>query len=301
MSIKVQKLTKVYGRQKAINQISFEAKKGEILGFLGPNGAGKTTTMKIVTGFIAPTEGTAEVCGYDVIKNSLEVRAKTGYLPEHNPLYKDLYVKEYLSFIAGLYKVKNKRQRIDEMIERTGLQREQNKIIGSLSKGYRQRVGLAQAMLHDPEVLILDEPTAGLDPNQLVGIRRLIKDLGKEKALLFSTHIMQEVQALCDRVLIIDKGKLVADDSIEMLQQRIAGETVITVEFVQKTTRKKLEKIPHLKRVKSLGNGHWQLVCDKNKDIRAAIFEFAVANQLTLLEMKRETFSVENVFQELTK
>ena len=301
MSVTVQNLTKIYGRQKAVNQITFEAKKGEVLGFLGPNGAGKTTTMKIVTCFIPLTEGKAIVCGYDVTKEPLAVRAKIGYLPEHNPLYKDLYVKEYLSFVAGLHKVKNRRQRIAEMIERTGLGKEQNKLIGSLSKGYRQRVGLAQAMLHDPEVLILDEPTSGLDPNQLIEIRRLIKDLGKEKTVIFSTHIMQEVQALCDRVLIINKGELVANDSIEILQQRVAGETAITVEFAQKILQKKLEKIPRVKRIKSLGNSRWQFISEKNEDIRATIFEFAVANQLTLLEMKREVFSVEDVFQELTK
>lgn len=301
MSVIIQKLTKVYGQQKAINQISFEAKKGEVLGFLGPNGAGKTTTMKIITGFIRQTEGLATVCGYDVVKESLAVRAKIGYLPEHNPLYKDLYVKEYLSFVAGLHKVKNKRKRVNEMIEKTGLQREQNKIIGSLSKGYRQRVGLAQAMLHDPEVLILDEPTSGLDPNQLVEIRRLIKELGEEKTVIFSTHIMQEVQALCDRVIIINQGKIVANDTIETLQQRVMEETVVTVEFAQKIVQKQLEKIQQIKTIKSLGNDRWQLSTEKNMDIRADIFEFAVANQLTLLELKKETFSVEDIFQELTK
>lgn len=301
MSVIVQNLTKIYGQQKAVDNISFEAKKGEVLGFLGPNGAGKTTTMKIVTCFIPQTEGTAEVCGFDVAKDPLAVRARIGYLPEHNPVYKDLYVKEYLSFVAGLHKVKNKRQRVAEMIERTGLQREQNKIIGSLSKGYRQRVGLAQAMLHDPEVLILDEPTSGLDPNQLIEIRRLIKELGEEKTVIFSTHIMQEVQALCDRVIIINKGEMVANDTIETLQQKVTGETVVTVEFAQKILQKELNKIEQLKSIKSLGNGRWQLISENNKDIRAKIFNFAVANDLTLLEMKKEQYSVEDVFQELTK
>ena len=301
MSVIVQNLTKVYGQQKAVNNISFEAKKGEVLGFLGPNGAGKTTTMKIVTCFIPQTEGIAEVCGFDVAKDPLAVRSRIGYLPEHNPLYKDLYVKEYLSFVAGLHKVKNKRQRVAEMIERTGLEREQNKIIGSLSKGYRQRVGLAQAMLHDPEVLILDEPTSGLDPNQLIEIRRLIKELGEEKTVIFSTHIMQEVQALCDRVIIINKGEMVANDTIETLQQKVTGETVVTVEFAQKILQKELNKIEQIKTIKSLGNGRWQLVSEQNKDIRANIFNFAVANDLTLLEMKKEQYSVEDVFQELTK
>ncbi len=301
MSVIVQNLTKIYGQQKAVDNISFEAKKGEVLGFLGPNGAGKTTTMKIVTCFIPQTEGTAEVCGFDVAKDPLAVRARIGYLPEHNPVYKDLYVKEYLSFVAGLHKVKNKRQRVAEMIERTGLQREQNKIIGSLSKGYRQRVGLAQAMLHDPEVLILDEPTSGLDPNQLIEIRSLIKELGQEKTVIFSTHIMQEVQALCDRVIIINKGEMVANDTIETLQQKVTGETVITVEFAQNILQKELNKIEQIKTIKSLGNGRWQIISEANKDIRASVFNFAVANNLTLLEMKKEQYSVEDVFQELTK
>jgi len=301
MSVIVQDLTKIYGVQKAVNNISFEAKKGEVLGFLGPNGAGKTTTMKIVTCFIPQTEGKATVCGYDVVTDPLAVRARIGYLPEHNPLYKDLYVKEYLSFVAGLHKVKNKRKRVAEMVERTGLQREQNKLIGSLSKGYRQRVGLAQAMLHDPEVLILDEPTSGLDPNQLIEIRRLIKELGQEKTVIFSTHIMQEVQALCDRVIIINKGEMVANDTIETLQQKVAGETVLTVEFAQKIVQKELARINQVKTIKSLGNGRWQLISEKNKDIRKDIFNFAVSNNLTLLEMKKEQYSVEDVFQELTK
>ncbi|MEM6316440.1 MAG: gliding motility-associated ABC transporter ATP-binding subunit GldA [Bacteroidota bacterium] len=301
MSVIVQDLTKIYGTQKAVNQISFEAKKGEVLGFLGPNGAGKTTTMKVITCFIPPTLGQVIVCGKNVVENPLEVRANIGYLPEHNPIYKDLYVKEYLSFVAGLHRVKNKKKRVAEMIERTGLQREQHKVIGALSKGYRQRVGLAQAMLHDPEVLILDEPTSGLDPNQLVEIRQLIKEIGQEKTVIFSTHIMQEVQALCDRVIIINKGKMVANDTITTLQQRVAGEAVVTVEFAEKTTQQQLQKITQVKSVKSLGNNHWQLAAEKNKDIRASIFNFAASNQLTLLEMKRETYSVEDVFQELTK
>lgn len=301
MSVIVQNLTKIYGEQKAVNQISFEAKKGEVLGFLGPNGAGKTTTMKIITCFIPQTEGQVEVCRHDVIKDPLAVRGNIGYLPEHNPLYKDLYVKEYLSFVAGLHKVKDKRKRVAEMIERTGLEREQNKIIGSLSKGYRQRVGLAQAMLHDPEVLILDEPTSGLDPNQLIEIRRLIKELGEEKTVIFSTHIMQEVQALCDRVVIINKGEMVANDTIETLQQKVAGETVITVEFAQQIGAPKLQQLKQIKSVESLGDGRWQLIAEKNKDIRSDIFNFAVSNNLTLLELKKEQYSVEDVFQELTK
>jgi ABC-2 type transport system ATP-binding protein len=301
MSVKVQALTKIYGEQKAVHDATFEAKKGEILGFLGPNGAGKTTTMKILTCFIPQTSGKAEVCGYDVAEDSMSVRERIGYLPEHNPLYKDMYVKEYLGFIARLHQVKNGSKRVADMIDLTGLGREQNKLIGALSKGYRQRVGLAQAMLHDPEVLILDEPTTGLDPNQLVEIRSVIKQLGKEKTVIFSTHIMQEVQALCDRVLIINKGKIVADDPIEQLTNRIKGESVITVEFHQAATESKLAAIRHVKKVKSLGKNRWQLSADSSHDIRGDIFRFAVDNQLTLLEMHKEVFSVEDAFQQLTK
>ncbi len=301
MSVVVQGLTKIYGAQKAIDTISFEAQQGEVLGFLGPNGAGKTTTMKILTCFIPQTSGDATVCGYDVRTHPLEVRSKIGYLPEHNPLYKELYVKEYLSFVAGLHKIKNKKQRVAEMIERTGLGREQNKIIGTLSKGYRQRVGLAQALLHDPEVLILDEPTTGLDPNQLAEIRSLIKQLGQEKTVIFSTHIMQEVQAVCDRVLIINNGQLVANDRIGTLQNRMNGASNITIELAQNISKEQLSKIPKVASVEPLGNNRWKLTTTDNQDIRADIFKFAVQQKLTLLELKKETYSVEDVFQELTK
>ncbi len=233
MSVKVEQLTKVYGTQKAIDQISFEAKKGEVLGFLGPNGAGKTTTMKILTGFIPPTEGSAEVCGLSVLEEPIAIRRKIGYLPEHNPLYKDMYVKEYLRFVAGMYQLSKPKDRIAEMVEMTGLEREQHKPIGALSKGYRQRVGLAQAMLHDPEVLILDEPTSGLDPNQLAEIRALIKKVGQEKTVIFSTHIMQEVQAICDRVIIIRQGELVANDTIDKLGARVESGSVVTLSLQQ--------------------------------------------------------------------
>ncbi len=301
MSVRVQNLTKIYDTQRAVNDVSFEAKQGEVLGFLGPNGAGKSTTMKILTCFIPQTEGKAEVCGFDVETNPMEVRRRIGYLPEHNPLYKDMYVKEYLGFVARLHNVKNSRQRVSEMIERTGLGREQHKLIGALSKGYRQRVGLAQAMLHDPDVLILDEPTSGLDPNQLVEIRSVIKQLGKEKTVIFSTHIMQEVQALCDRVVIINKGKIVADDPIGQLQNRVSAELVVTVEFHQAAHENKLRQIRHVRRVESLGKNRWRLMSDADKDIRSDVFRFAVENNLTLLEMHKEVFSVENVFTELTK
>ena len=301
MSVKVNNLTKIYGTQRALSDVSFEAKAGEILGFLGPNGAGKTTTMKILTCFIPQTEGYAEVCGFDVVKNPLEVRQRIGYLPEHNPLYKDMYVREYLEFVAGLHHLTNKKQRVAEMIERVGLGVEQNKQIGMLSKGYRQRVGLAQAMMHDPSVLILDEPTSGLDPNQLVEIRKLIKELGKEKTVIFSTHIMQEVQALCDRVMIINNGKIVANDTIDMLQNRITGENVVTVELGGAFDAQLLDKIKGVSAVKKLENNRFQLVSNLKTDVRAEVFRFAVERNLILLEIKKEVFSVEDVFQELTK
>lgn len=301
MSVKVQNLTKVYGTQHAIDKVTFEAKSGEILGFLGPNGAGKTTTMKILTCFVPQTSGSAEVCGFDVATQSLEVREKIGYLPENNPLYKDMYVREYLEFVAGLHKLPKRRARVADMIERVGLGIEQNKQIGALSKGYRQRVGLAQAMMHNPSVLILDEPTSGLDPNQLVEIRQLIKDIGKEKTVIFSTHIMQEVQALCDRVMIINKGKIVANDTIDTLQNRITGENVVTIEFSQNVDKNVLTKIKNVRQVTLVSKTRFQLSSALDKDIRADIFQFAVQNNLTLLEMKKDTFSVEDIFQELTK
>jgi ABC-2 type transport system ATP-binding protein len=299
MSVRVANLTKQYGSQLAVNDLSFEANKGEILGFLGPNGAGKTTTMKIITTYIPQTSGAVSVCGHDVEAAPMEVRKAIGYLPEHNPLYKEMYVREYLHFIAGVHNIAHPSRRIEEMIEMTGLGREQNKLIGTLSKGYRQRVGLAQAMLHDPQVLILDEPTSGLDPNQLVDIRALIKQIGKEKTVIFSTHIMQEVQAICDRVLIINRGKLVANDPIDRLQSRLEGEMIVTVEFKQKVDQKRLLSIKGVKAVKPVGK-RWQLISDKSTDVREAVFSFAVTNQLSLLELHKEEISVEDVFRRLT-
>jgi ABC-2 type transport system ATP-binding protein len=301
MSIIVEGLTKMYGDQKAIDNVSFTASKGEVLGFLGPNGAGKTTTMKILTCFIPQSDGRAEVCGYDVSTHSLEVRSKIGYLPEHNPLYKDMYVKEYLDTIASIYKVQNKKQRIDDLIEMTGLGVEQNKLIGSLSKGYRQRVGLAQAMMHDPEVLILDEPTSGLDPNQLVEIRNLIKQMGKEKTVIFSTHVMQEVTAICDRVLIINKGLIVADSKIADLGSLVKNKQVLTVEFGENVSKAMLQKIKNVQELEELGKNKWHLTSTSNDDLRKTIADFAKNNDLTILEMQKDTVSIENVFQELTK
>ena len=301
MSVQVQGLTKIYGTQRAVNEVTFEARKGEVLGFLGPNGAGKTTTMKILTCFIPQSAGKALVCGFDTEKDPMEVRRRIGYLPEHNPLYKDMYVREYLNFIGRLHHLPKRSARVAEMIEMTGLTREQRKPIGSLSKGYRQRVGLAQAMLHDPEVLILDEPTSGLDPNQLAEIRRLIAEIGREKTVLFSTHIMQEVQALCSRVVIINKGKIVANDSIETLQQKVVGERVVTVEFPQSVAEAQLRSIAGVKRVKSLGKQRWQLTGSSKRDLRPEVFRTAVERKWVLLEMRQEVSSVEDVFQELTK
>ncbi len=300
MSVKVESLIKMYGTQKAVDNLSFEANKGEVLGFLGPNGAGKTTTMKIISCFIPQTAGKASICGYSTDEHPMEVRKKIGYLPEHNPLYKEMYIKEYLQFVAGLHKIKNKRSRVEEMIEMTGLGREQKKKIGEISKGYKQRVGLAQAMIHNPEVLILDEPTSGLDPNQLVEIRNLIKQVGKEKTVILSTHIMQEVQAVCDRVVIINKGGLVANDDISTLQSKVRGESLVSVQFLEKTSREQLSRIKDVVKVTKNDNNRWLLAANLDKDIRAALFKFAVDQKLTIIELKKEVSSVEDIFQKLT-
>lgn len=300
MSVIVSNLTKVYGSQHAVNNISFEAKKGEILGFLGPNGAGKTTTMKMITCFVPQTEGSIEVCGYDVIKDPMQVRKRIGYLPEHNPLYLDMYVKEYLLFVAGLHKVSNKKAAVEEMIERTGLAQERHKLVGSLSKGYRQRVGLAQAMLHNPDVLILDEPTSGLDPNQLIEIRKLIRELGKEKTVIFSSHIMQEVQALCDRVIIINQGNMVANDTIAVLQKNVSKEKQITVTFDKEIKEQQLKAVEGIEKVAALGDNRYLVTTTVEKDIRPAIFYFAVKKEIVLLEMHQKVSTIEDVFQEVT-
>ncbi len=301
VSVKVTQLVKTYDAQRAVDGITFEAHKGEVLGFLGPNGAGKTTTMKIVTGYLPQTEGKIEVCGFDVTDNPMETRARIGYLPEQNPLYLDMYVREYLAFTAGLHQMKNVAKRVDEMVERTGLTSHRQKRIGELSKGYRQRVGLAQAMLHDPEVLILDEPTSGLDPNQIIEIRQLIKDLGKEKTVILSTHILGEVEAVCDRAIIINKGKLVADAPIQALKQQFSGQSIVTAEFAENVDKNLLASIKNVKSVKSLSKNKWQLMADASQDVRAEVFGFAVAHKLTLLELHKEVLSVEDVFQQLTK
>jgi ABC-2 type transport system ATP-binding protein len=301
MSVIVSNLVKSFGEQLAVNDVSFEAHKGEVLGFLGPNGAGKTTTMKIITGYLPQTKGTVKVCGFDVNSQSLEARAKVGYLPEHNPLYTDMYVREYLSFTGGVHGVKGLHSKINEMIERTGLESHRQKRIGALSKGYRQRVGLAQAMLHDPEVLILDEPTSGLDPNQIVEIRQLIKELGKEKTVILSTHILGEVEAVCDRAIIINNGVLVANAPISELKRQFTGQRYVHVEFAEKTDKAALSAISHVRSVKQVEDRQWLIGTDEDSDVRAAVFQFAVANKLTLLELRKEARSVEDVFQQLTK
>lgn len=303
MSIAVKNVVKYYGEQAALNDVSFTINKGEIVGFLGPNGAGKSTMMKIITCYIPKSSGEVKVCGLDVEENSIDVRKKVGYLPEHNPLYLDMYVKEYLDFVAGIYKVPNKKDRIAEMIELVGLQKEQKKKIGALSKGYRQRVGLAQAIIHDPEVLILDEPTSGLDPNQLVDIRRLILDIGKTKTVMLSTHIMQEVEAICDRVIIIKEGKLVADAEAKAIQKTATQkeeEQTILVEFDQVTTRSQLSKIAGVTSVRELENNQWLLASTQKEDIRPVISKYAQDNGLLVLTMQREEKTMEEVFKQLT-
>ncbi len=301
MSIKVSNITKLYGAQRALDNVSFEVNTGEIVGFLGPNGAGKSTMMKILTCYIPQTSGKASVCDFDVAENSLEVRKNVGYLPEHNPLYLDMYVKEYLEFIAGLHKMKNVKQRIAEMVEMTGLQVEQKKKIGALSKGYRQRVGLAQALIHDPKVLILDEPTTGLDPNQLAEIRSLIIEIGKQKTILLSTHIMQEVEAVCDRVIIVNKGQIVANDTTSVLQNSQLSRQFITVEFDKEASVNALKNIEGVTDAKNISGNTWKLEVKSEKDIRPIIFQFAVSSGMAVLTLHKEEQRLEDVFKELTK
>lgn len=296
MSVKVEHLTKIYGDQKAVNNISFEINTGEIVGFLGPNGAGKSTTMKMLTGFIAPSSGTAKVGGKDIVEESLEVRKKVGYLPENNPLYYDMYVKEYLDFAAGIYRLSNKKKRIADMVEMTGLTKEQHKKIGQLSKGYKQRVGLAQAMIHNPEVLILDEPTSGLDPNQLVDIRQLITDLGKEKTVILSTHIMQEVEAMCSKVVIINKGSIVANNSFANISKRKKKGQVVKFKTKENFKQKSIDSIS----IEILGDGFYRAFFSGKEDLRALIFDFCVQHKITLLHLEEEAYSMEEVFKDLT-
>ncbi|MCC7026481.1 MAG: gliding motility-associated ABC transporter ATP-binding subunit GldA [Saprospiraceae bacterium] len=301
MSIVVKQITKIYGTQHAVDELSFTAHKGEILGFLGPNGAGKTTTMKMLSCYIKPSSGSAEICGYNILTHPLEVKKHIGYLPENNPLYKDMYIREYLECFARLSKVEGVQKRINDLIELTGLGPEQNKTIGSVSKGYRQRVGLSQALLHNPEVLILDEPTSGLDPNQLVEIRSLIRNIGKEKTLIFSTHIMQEVKSLCDRVVIIKNGKLVADDSIEVLQEKLGDRQMVTIEFSTEIPISTIKSLTYVQFVKQSGKHQYTIYSDSAKDLRELLFQTSVANGWVIYEMNKTKNSIEDVFNVLTK
>ena len=301
MSISVNNITKTYGTQKALDNVSFSVGSGEIVGFLGPNGAGKSTMMKIITCFLPPNAGKATVCGFDTATDSLKVRRNVGYLSEHNPLYLDLYVKEYLDFVAGLHGLKDRAARVRTMIEKVGLGPEQRKRIGALSKGYRQRVGLAQAMIHDPQVLILDEPTSGLDPNQLVEVRALIKEIGKERTVLLSTHIMQEVEAICDRVIIIDHGKVVADDKASTLRSGAQQREGLEVEFDREVPADLLLNIPGVLQAHRKQGHAWVLAHDAGRDVRPAVFQFAVENGLQVLGLQKIERGLEEVFKELTR
>ena len=302
MSISVQGVTKFYGNQKALDNVSFDVKTGEIVGFLGPNGAGKSTMMKIITGFIPPSSGKVIVNGLPVEDDNSEVKKQIGYLPENNPLYPEMYVREYLGFVASIYKTGlSAKNQIDNIIALTGLAPEQNKKIGSLSKGYRQRVGLAQALIHNPAVLILDEATTGLDPNQIVEIRNLIKEAGKEKTVMLSTHIMQEVEAICDRVIIIDNGIIVADEEKSKIYSVIKRpKQVIQVEFDKDITDSSLTEIPNVSSVKKIRDNIWVIEAEGDEDIRPSLFNFAVRNNLTVLSMQKQESNLEEVFRHLT-
>ncbi len=302
MSIIVEKISKFYGTQSALHEVSFNIKSGEIVGFIGPNGAGKSTLMKIISGFLPPSSGCATVNGYNVMEQSLEVRRSIGYLPEQNPLYNDMYIKEYLEFVGGIYKIRNCRVRIKEMIHLTGLEREQHKKIGALSKGYRQRVGLAQALIHDPSVLILDEPTSGLDPNQIVEIRGLISEAGRSKTIILSTHIMQEVEAICHKILIINKGEIVADENTKDIYQRIKSrEFSVLVELNREIEESFLLGISNVQKVLKVNEKTWILSNFEGNDFREDVFNYAVRNNLSVLSMHKSEKSLEEVFRELTK
>lgn len=302
MSIIVDSLSKRYGTQQAVDAISFTASDREILGFLGPNGAGKTTTMKMVTGYLEPDQGTAVIQGLDIRTHPVDAKQHLGYLPEHNPLYHDMYIQEYLLWAAGFYPISDRKSRVREILALVGLEREQHKKINQLSKGFRQRVGLAQALMHDPEVLILDEPTSGLDPNQLAEIRSLIRQLGQSKTIILSTHIMQEVTALCDRVIILHQGRIVADDPVSELQARLSGSSLVQVRTLEPADASVFASIPGVLRCERLEGGRlFRIVGRDSSDLRPEIFRQAVRHSLTLIEMKQETRGVEEVFQQLTR
>jgi ABC-2 type transport system ATP-binding protein len=300
MSIEVKNLLKVYGEQKAVNNISFKVDKGEIVGFLGPNGAGKSTTMKIITGYLQQSGGDAFVCGMNVSDDPLEIKKKIGYLPEANALYSDMYVKEYLGFVAAIHKINNKQQTIDKTIDTVGLKLESKKKIGQLSKGYRQRVGLAAALIHDPEVLILDEPTSGLDPNQIIEIREVIKQQGKNKTVLFSSHILQEVEAMCDRVIIINKGELVADDKLISLQKGNKDNQSVVVQFKEAIDKTLLEKMSGVTIVEQLQTTNYKLKTSDPEAVRKQILQLAIDKNLNIISLQSEGQSLEDIFRSLT-
>jgi len=301
--ITVNGLTKRYAHTTAVDQISFEVQRGQIVGFLGPNGAGKTTTMRMLTCFLTPTGGTATVAGFDILEQPLEVKKRIGYLPETPPVYPEMRIDEYLTFVGQLKGLSGSdlRARVDYACERCAVADVRNKIIGKLSKGYRQRVGLAQAIIHNPDVLILDEPTAGLDPKQINETRDLIKSLAGDHTIILSTHILPEVSQTCEQVIIINKGKIVADETTEILQQKSGAENIIVVEFDKSIDKSLLEQVQGVKKVQHLKEKSWKMFSDKNTDIRPSVFNFAVANQLTVLSLHKEEQSIEDVFQQLTK
>ncbi len=301
MSISISNISKNYGKQKALDNINIQINKGEIVGLLGPNGAGKSTLMKIICCYIPPSSGEVKVMGHSIFDDALKVKNSIGYLPESNPLYNEMYVKEYLEFVAGIYNLKNKKERIKEIIELTKLSNEQHKKIGALSKGYKQRVGLAQAFIHNPDVLILDEPTSGLDPNQLIEIRNLIKEIGAEKTVLFSSHIMQEVEAICDRIVIINNGKLIADSPKSEIQKLWKDKEIIIVEFKESVSTEELKTIAGVENVDKFENGKYRITVGNQEDIRPLIYDFAKNNNLTLIGLQSEEISLEHIFQNLTK
>lgn len=301
MSIEVKNLLKVYGEQKAVNNISFKVNKGEIVGFLGPNGAGKSTTMKIITGYLQQSGGEAYVCGVNVSNEPLETKKKIGYLPELNALYYEMYVREYLAFVAEVHKIEDKKKKIENVIELTGLTIESKKKIGQLSKGYKQRVGLAAALIHDPEVLILDEPTSGLDPNQIIEIREVIKKQGKDKTVLFSSHILQEVEAMCERVIIINKGELVADDKLSNLRQNSSASNTVKVSFKESLEKEWLLQLPAARSVNRIDANNWQLATDNPEQLRKQILELSLQHNLNIVSLHSESQSLEDVFRALTQ
>lgn len=299
MSISITSLSKNYGTQKAVNNISFKVQKGEIVGFLGPNGAGKSTTMKMITGYLDADAGEIEVCGIDVAKNNIESKKKIGYLPEANPLYFEMYVREYLLFNAGIHQLKNADEKVEAIIKTVGLSLEANKKIGQLSKGYKQRVGLAAALIHDPEVLILDEPTSGLDPNQIIEIRNVIKALAKDKTVLFSSHILQEVEAICDRVIIINKGNIVADDSLQNLQLTKVGQQFVSVTFQEDLDINDLQNLEASMSVSASGNS-FRIQTNDAENLRKQILKLSIDKNLNIVSLQNQSNSLEDVFRELT-